>query len=59
MTLAAMLYIFVVADAELHLPQDVQLAIFESQHGILWMDGQPILQALPLQAAIPVHQHLP
>jgi len=59
MTLAATLYVFVVASAELGLPQDVQLAIFESQRGILWVDGQSILEPPSLQAAVPVRQHLP
>ena len=55
--LAAALYVVAVAKAELGLPLDVQLALFESQHGILWVDGQAVPDALSLQAAVPAQQH--
>jgi hypothetical protein len=53
--LAATLYAVAVTKAELGLPLDVQLALFESQHGILWVDGQVIPDA-SLQA-VPAQQH--
>ena len=55
--LAATLYVVAVTKAELGLPLDVQLALFESQHGILWVDGQVVPDALSLQAAVPIQQH--
>lgn len=57
--LAATLYVVAVTKAELGLPVDVQLALFESQHGILWVDGQAVPDALSVQAAGPVQQHRP
>ncbi len=54
--LAATLYAVAVTKAELGLPLDVQLALFESQHGILWVDGQAIPNALSAQAS-PPQQH--
>ena len=37
--LGAALYAAVVAKAQFGLPLDVQLALFEGQHGILWVDS--------------------
>ncbi len=55
--LAATLYAVAVTKAELGLPVDVQLALFESQHGILWVDGQAMPNVLSLQAAVPAQPH--
>ena len=55
--LAATLYAVAVTKAELGLPLDVQLALFESQHGILWIDGHAVPDALSIQAAAPTQQH--
>jgi hypothetical protein len=48
---------------ELSLPLEVQLALFESQHGMLWADGQLVPDALTLQVAASAlsvqQQHLP
>jgi hypothetical protein len=57
--LAATLYTVAVATVQLGLPVDVQLALFESQHGILWVDGQAVPDALSLQAALPAQQQRP
>ena len=60
--LAGALYAAVVVRAELSLPLDVQLALFESQRGMLWADGQVVPDALTLQvaaSALAVQQHLP
>ncbi|HLG49781.1 MAG TPA: hypothetical protein VKY24_26305 [Reyranella sp.] len=54
--LAAALYVVAVTKAELGLPLDVQLALFESQHGILWVDGHAVPDVLSLQA-VPARQH--
>ena len=55
--LAATLFTVAVTKAELGLPLDVQLALFESQHGILWVDGTAVPDALSLRAAVPAQQH--
>ena len=54
--LAAALYAVAVTKAELGLPLDVQLALFESQHGIFWADGQAVLDAQSAQVAVPAQQ---
>jgi hypothetical protein len=50
--LAATLYVVAVSKAELGLPLDVQLALFESQHGILWVDGQGSPDVPSVQATV-------
>jgi len=60
--LGVTLYVVAVADAELNLPPELQLALFESRHGIPWSDGQAMPHEPPLQAAIldtPIRPHLP
>ena len=47
--LAATLYTVAVTKAELGLPLDVQVALFESQHGILWVDSQTVPAAATAQ----------